>query len=508
MTSAMEAARRAIRAYGLEQGATLPMVSNFCALWPEFDRDKLRPIQRACEEIADRPNKLYLIEAPMGEGKTEAAVYLAARMAEEFGKTGIYIALPTSATSNQMNERINRLFQAHKLPPSRLLHSMAWLVDEVSAGKPIQSEDADSMSTWLRPLRRGLLSQNAVGTVDQALAAVLEVKYSVLRLLGLAEKVLIIDEVHAYDAYMSQIIERLLAWCHALNIPVVLLSATLPKEKKKLMLEAYGAEPTSRDSDSYPLITSVDSAGKLIETEADAFIRREYLFLQHEVLNDYAETANLVLTLCGDGCICVLLNTVKAAQQTYFKLKEQIPQDVRLLLFHARFTAKRRQEIENECIRLFGKNSAERPQKAILVCTQVVEQSLDVDFDTMITEIAPIDLLLQRAGRVHRHMETRRPAKFDSPVIHVLIPSGEEYQGTEAVYEKLFLNRTKRYLGLSRMIRVPEDMRDAVETVYSKGSGEDETEDRFRADYETRMERNHAGGVILQEPHKDYFFAA
>lgn len=505
--AAIKAAQKAIRAYGLTQGMALPAFSDFCELWPQIDRTTLRPIQTACETAAARPNAFYLIEAPMGEGKTEAAVYLASHMMREYGKTGIYVALPTSATSNQMNGRINQLFTQHALPPSRLLHSMAWLVDEISAENPIQSEEASVMSLWLKPLRRGLLSQNAVGTVDQALAAVLMVKYTVLRLLGLAEKVLIIDEIHAYDAYMDQMIERLLSWCRVLNIPVVLLSATLPKEKKIKLLEACGARKGINCSDNYPLISSVDAAGKLIEIETEACIRRQYCFKQYRILNDYTAVTELAVELYEEGCVCIMLNTVSAAQEMYRRIKSSISQDVQLLLFHARFTARRRQEIENECIRLFGKNSMERPHKAVLICTQVVEQSLDVDFDSMITEIAPIDLLLQRAGRVHRHDCTVRPPKLVSPTVHVLVPNGTDYKGTEAVYEKLLLERTRKYLGNSRIIRVPEDIRDTIEAVYTNKVEEDEAENSFRAELEKKMMRSRATGVILEEPHEEYFFA-
>ena len=125
----------------------------------------------------------------------------------------------------------------------RLLHAMAWLVEQQSVQPDvIQTEDERSARKWLEPMRRGMLESNAVGTVDQAMLAVMMVKYGVLRLLGLAGKVLVIDEIHAYDTYMSGILLCLLQWCKALEIPVVLLSATLPLAKKQQLLSVFTDE--------------------------------------------------------------------------------------------------------------------------------------------------------------------------------------------------------------------------------------------------------------------------
>lgn len=178
------------------------------------------------------------------------------------------------------------------------------------------------------------------------------------------------------------------------------------------------------------------------------------------------------------GCVCVLMNTVKAAQEVYRILQTKLGDlgllagDVTTLLFHARFTVGRRNEIEQQCLRLFGRDAGDhRPNRAILVATQVVEQSLDLDFDTMISELAPIDLLLQRAGRVHRHRERKRPEGLEEPVIHVLVPNETASEDVNeryglSVYDSFLLYNTEQLLGKGVSVSVPKDVRGVIGQVY------------------------------------------
>lgn len=505
------AAERTVENCGLVSGTKLPSYDDFCALWPEISREGMRPLQKECAGMDYRGTSLCLLEAPMGEGKTEAALYAVSRMMETCGKDGFYVALPTSATSNQMHNRVNDLFQRHGLAPSRLLHSMAWLVDaqaqqhHASLG---DDDDRQSLAQWLMPLRRGLLSQYAVGTVDQAMMSVLQIKYGVLRLLGLTDKILVVDEIHAYDAYMNQIIERLIEWCRALGIPVVLLSATLPLAKKRKLLAAAGVseyEPSA----SYPLITSVRNDGTVTERPVEAFVRRRYRFALRPVMNDREAVASLAVDkVKNGGCLCLLMDTVKGAQALYPLLKEKAAPDTELIVFHARFTAERRQQIESECIAKFGRNAgANRPKKAILLCTQVVEQSLDVDFDFMMTEIAPIDLLLQRAGRVFRHDGTPRPDGCVCPEIDVLVPPKHNFAAIEMIYYPILLERTEKYLAAHEVIAVPEEMRQCIEEVYSEQSDDGELQKFSEKLFSEQLQEAQAEGVILPSPKDNRFFA-
>jgi CRISPR-associated endonuclease/helicase Cas3 len=265
--------------------------------------------------------------------------------------------------------------------------------------------------------KHGLLAPYGVGTIDQALLAVLQTKHVFVRLFGLAGKCVILDEVHAYDAYMTTLMERLLRWLAALDCPVVLLSATLPRDKRLKLLRAYAGDDLPEAEDvSYPRLTSV-AVGRPPEVrhlQADPDRART-------IKPGWMDEGNLVETLrqalADGGCAAVIRNTVGLAQNTYLQLRDALKaHGIDVELFHARFPFGRRREIEDAVLKRFGKNGgpAERNQR-VLVATQVVEQSLDLDFDVMISDVAPVDLVLQRAGRLHRHTRGQRPRGVNEP---------------------------------------------------------------------------------------------
>lgn len=502
----------AIEDYGLRSQKSFPCYEKFCDLFAEFQPSQMRELQKACERLDKNAARLVVIEAPMGEGKTEAALYLTSHMIKNTGKTGFYIAMPTAATGNQMYFRMEKLLKEHGAGDARLMHGMAWIVEE--AQQKYQSniddgDDSDAANDWLRPLRKAMLGQYGVGTVDQVMMAAMTVKYGVLRLLGLMGKTLIIDEVHAYDTYMNTIIERLLEWCGALKIPVVLLSATLPAKKKENLLKSYGARIDARLSSAYPLITVVNEDKALNEIAvAGVHMKREFHIYTQNILGDTQATANLAFSMAEKGgCVCVMLNTVKRAQEVYKALREMRFGGT-LKLFHARFLAEDRQRIEDEAVRMFGKNAGNsRPQSAILVCTQVVEQSLDLDFDLMITELAPIDLLLQRLGRLYRHDGTKRPDGYTKPNAYVLLCGCEKYETHLQMYEPLTLRRTQALLERADTLSVPSAMREMIEYVYGgEARDEDLSVEAARKAFKEALEGGNAEAATLPEPHADYAF--
>lgn len=430
-----------------------------------------RPLQETLLTKDISPG-LIIIEAPMGEGKTEAAWILAEKWRNQ-GYRGMYMALPTMATSDSLflryrEDYLKQLFPHEK---AKLVHGMAWLRDEKEPEKT--PEIGESMgegalaATWFRPTRRAMLAAHGVGTVDQAMLAGMKVKFGFLRLYGLTGRILVIDEVHAYDAYMSAIITHLLQWCSCLKIPVILLSATLSSRQRQDMIEAYGSTGTPGKGDApYPLITVAES-GKEIQTLATAACSSRTLrieLLPGSLGNSKATAKKAEELVQKGGCCCVILNTVKQAQEVYEEL--QLPEHQKKL-FHARFTAKDRQEITEKVLRLFGKDRTNRPEKFVLVATQVVEQSLDVDFDHMISEIAPLDLLLQRSGREHRHQK-----RAHSPILHILLPhlnsceKEPDFGNTGYVYAKKPLLRTLALLENHPEMHLPEDFRPLIENCY------------------------------------------
>lgn len=455
-----------------------------------------RPIQSACEAVAQARPGLCLIEAPMGEGKTEAALYLASQWGANVGLGGLYVGLPTAATSNQMYGRVSEFLGSHDLTAAakaRLVHGMAWLLDDATpeTSPNLESGDEERLALdWFRPKKRALLAPYGVGTVDQALMSVLYVRHGFLRLFGLAGKVLIVDEVHAYDAYMTEILTLLLRWCASLRVPVILLSATLPVSRRKALADAYAPGVAgllgtgSVSADAYPLLTLVSPEGDVSERSVPASSRSlQVEVLRHPGLLGRPEaTADLVAerVRATGGCHAIIVNTVRGAQAVYRSLRARLEEvgagEVRLLLFHSRFAAERRQEIEALTLAWFDRRSllpegheerTERPTAAVLVATQVVEQSLDLDFDELFTEIAPVDLLLQRAGRLHRHERGERPTGKEAR-LHLLLPEEEstEFGPTERVYDRYVLLRTLVCLAGKERWELPADVRPLVDAVY------------------------------------------
>lgn len=504
-----------------------------------------RPVQQLLLE-KDIPPCLVIIEAPMGEGKTEAAWILAEKWRDK-GYYGMYMALPTMATSDSLHGRYHNdyLIKLNRGRGVKLVHGMAWLRDEKEPkrlpqiGEPGDEDDQSFAAAWFRPTRRAMLAAHGVGTIDQAMLAGMNVKFGFLRLAGLANRVLVIDEVHAYDAYMSAIIARLLQWCSCLRIPVILLSATLSARQRTEMIEAYGA--TNGDpgpNASYPLVTIVEPGKEAWTVSADASSNRTLKIETHAgLLGDAKKSAAKAIELVKDGgCCCVILNTVKQAQAVYEELKK-LPVNEKLL-FHSRFSASDRKDISEKVIDLFGKGHWEgegderrhvppnRPSKFVLVATQVVEQSLDVDFDYMISELAPIDLLLQRSGRIKRHSRDKNGNIVDGtdqrgePVIHILVPIVEGTKPpkmgvSEVIYQRYPLLRTlevlkeKKQRG-NKQVRLPEEFRPLIEAVYGEAlptsASEEDIEmarllwNEFQWDLASQ-----AGQFLLCEPMADEF---
>jgi CRISPR-associated endonuclease/helicase Cas3 len=475
-------AEKAIKNLDLNNNEPIGFIDTFDDAFKEF-KGKARPLQKRTENlIRDKSPGLLIIEAPMGEGKTEAALFAASHWMSKYDKAGLYFGLPTSATSNLMYERLKEYLYKHdyKNKPN-LIHSNAWLYDEKTPENILNAEneeDAETMFNWYKPHRRALLSQFGVGSVDQVMLGVLRTKFWFLRIFALYNKVLIIDEVHAYDAYMTTIIKRLLKICGALNIPVILLSATLPIQKKRELMEAYINEPINKTeiSEKYPLISLINEKENNSVFYENTYINRKIKLINHEeILLDYEKIAEISIDkIKNGGCCCILMNTVKEAQEVYERLQDKADHSVKKLLLHARFKAKDRGIIENSLNDLFGKRSTlengKRPEKAILVATQVVEQSMDLDFDIMISAIAPIDLLLQRMGRVFRHERTRKWK--EEPEFHVLLPEENQFGNTKHVYEKYLLLKTIKALNDIKTIKLPDDIRRLTEEVYGEYKGE------------------------------------
>ncbi len=442
------------------------------------------PLQRAMITLFPElePPFLVIIEAPTGCGKTEAALLLAEHSRIHHGGQGAYVAMPTMATSNQMHQRVREALaqSAPDLPEPLLVHSQALWRNRpplISAPEDLAKSDTIEDMAWFIPRKRSLLAPFGVGTVDQALLSVLQTRHFFVRLHALAHKVIVFDEVHAYDTYQSQLLERLLVWLQATGASVIILSATLPRATRQRLWDAYkphdlispaGVEP------SYPCITyrSPRSAGSLALQWENKQRVVSLARIDYEV-NTIVE--DLRKRLVHGGCAAVICNTVARAQEVYLALREAhlVPADD-LTLFHARYPAAWRDEIEQNVLTRYGKTvRRDGRHSSIVVATQVIEQSLDLDLDYMITDLAPIDLLIQRAGRLHRHgraaEERARPVA--EPILSIAIPPLDEegvpsFGSDGYVYEPYILLRTFLALQGRHSLTTPFDTPDLIAAVY------------------------------------------
>ncbi|HLD64934.1 MAG TPA: CRISPR-associated helicase Cas3', partial [Pseudomonas sp.] len=437
-----------------------------------------RPLQREADRLLDgvQGPALLLVEAPMGEGKTELAFLAHLRLQVANQHRGLYVALPTQATGNALFKRALTFLQGFAGDTAldvQLVHGGAALSEQVVQLRGIFGAPGESVasSAWFSQRRRPLLSPYGVGTVDQALFAALNVKHHFVRLWGLSNRVVVLDEVHAYDTYTSGLIEALLRWLKALGSSVVLMSATLPTQRRDALLRAWGVASESIPELAYPRLLLADDRGLQGATCASRPLPPISLQAVAEDLDSLAACA-LELLQFG-GCGALIVNTVDRAQTLYRALKEQLGEDTYLLLFHARFPADQRSEQEQEVLARFGQDGV-RPESALLIATQVAEQSLDICFDFMLTDLAPVDLILQRAGRLHRHQRTRPEAHAEAKLfVAGLDPEHlPDLKATawEYIYEPYILGRTWALLSRETELQLPGDIDRLVQAVY----GDDE----------------------------------
>ncbi|WP_460997521.1 CRISPR-associated helicase Cas3' [Trueperella pyogenes] len=464
--------------------------------------EQARPIQSAVVETAQSAvgPMLMIIEAPTGEGKTEAGLAAAHVLGQKLGAQGVYVAAPTMATANGLFERVidwaRHSSRGGSVASMYLAHSKNRLSEQFQRLRfAARKEDATSLTRgsdseenmgglvahqWLSGSRKGLLSDFVVGTVDQVLMMALKVRFSMLRHTALAGKVILIDEVHAYDAYMSQYLYRVLQWCARYGMNVILMSATLPPAQRKKLAAAYGsaimsdstAATESLEVSSYPLVSVVDTNGvRAISVpprpdDAQITVRR---------IDDALGTLRSTLgELLDDGGVALIIcNTIRRAQEAYRELSTAFPGEVEL--HHAAFIASDRsakEDVLRERLGLRSRRGAGRPWRQIIVATQVAEQSLDIDADVLITDIAPVDLIIQRAGRIHRHERPLddRPVKLRKPMIFVRgvcdeggVPKFDS--GTEFIYGEAILLSTMAHL--PEVIGRPSDVPELVRCVYA-----------------------------------------
>jgi CRISPR-associated endonuclease/helicase Cas3 len=495
-------AEQAMCESGLLVSTTSDASTNTATLFD--DLGTLRSLQLAIDtipiEILQSPS-LTIIEAPTGEGKTEAALALAHRIAHITGTDELYYALPTMATSNQMFSRLQTHLQKRLGLDAaiKLVHGQAYLMeDELRAETPValmqplengEHFEANESVEWFNSKKRALLAPFGVGTIDQAELAALNVKHAALRMMGLVGKVVIVDEVHAYDTYMTTIVERLLRWLATMNTSVILLSATLPKSRREQLAKTYARQLdlTAEQSDAYPGLLVLSANGTHHASpqvwQPNRIIELRQLHWGDDDARAKAEW--LVNAVANGGCVCWITNTVKRSQRIFAELQNITSPGIDLDLLHSQFPLDERQHREDALNKKYGR-VGNRPARGIVVGTQVLEQSLDLDFDVMVSDLAPIDLLLQRAGRLHRHTR-ERPNAHDTPRLYLnfqLTPEGDLKLGTDRrIYAEFIIRATHRALAQRTHIQLPNDYRVLIESVYT--DQEPASDDPLRGAWDT-----------------------
>lgn len=419
---------------------------SFRQLFPHYQPTRL---QAEVAELQTAQSFLLILEEATGGGKTEAALAAA-------GGDGFFFGLPTMATANGLWSRVGSLGGQQGL-----IHGKRWLLPSAMGRAEAWINDSS---------RKALLASIGVGTVDQAMLSVLRTRFGALRLAGLAGHTLIIDEVHAYDPYMTRILERLVEFHAKAGGSVVLLSATMPVSVRHGFVEAWsrgrGTAAPRLDSRDFPLLTWCDGQ-QTCQRHVPSFRRREVGV--RRVTSTEAVLDHVASAVRDGRCAVWIRNTVREALEAFDALSSK---GIACDLFHARFAQGDRLDTEARVQATFGKSSSEEVRRGrVLVATQVVEQSLDLDFDLMVTDLAPIDLVIQRAGRLHRHDRGGRGV----PMLAIHCPTWSEEppadwveawsSGTALVYPdhgRLWL--TLRLLG--DRITLPDDSRRLVEGVY------------------------------------------
>lgn len=453
-----------------------------------------RPLQQAVADALTDLKKpvILLVEAPMGEGKTEAAFFAHLELQRHFGHRGLYVALPTKATGNAMFKRTLKFLQRQGTDRQldlQLLHGGGLLNDTFQNLKVSGVHDPGAggevrAGEWFTNKKRALLSEYGVGTVDQALLPILPVRHHFVRLWGLANRVVVFDEIHAYDAYTGTLLVHLLRWLVALDSSVVLLSATLPPSIRRKLADVVGSDMPESEK-AYPRLSIFCPGEKpcqehfMTDPQRHLNVRLQGtppdLMSVRSVLEEY---------LAGRGMGLALVNTVQRAQDLYGLFPEgeplehegqrvgkRLPDGTEVFLFHARFPADRRQKREDQALEAFGEG-AKRTGRKILIATQVVEQSLDLDFDLITTDLAPIDLVLQRAGRLWRHTRTSRPVS--EPILLIAGLAGDEPPSFGKplwwgkVYREDILLRTWCLLRAKQNLRLPDEIDTLVQSVYEE----------------------------------------
>ncbi|GAB2525908.1 CRISPR-associated helicase Cas3' [Nocardiopsis aegyptia] len=451
-----------------------------------FRKSPPRPLQQAVEKVLNQCAEpgVLVVEAPTGEGKTRAGLQAAADLSRRLGLGGLYLATPTKALSKQAADDVRELMRATNSPLDvNLVYSGA--AAELRAGRQEDQirptavgehehsgdEDGQDSLEWFTR-KRGLAFPVGVGTIDQLVKSVIRSGHNYLGMTSVSNKVVIVDEAHAYDLYTGLLVDQFLWFCGWVGVPVVLMSATLPANRREELLEYWhaGAEGRAPDPERTRVVEpgswqvtwsgaqrSAQSFDLSDETRGRGPVR-----VEHVSDSPAAIAARVVERVGAVGTAIVVLNTRVRAQDVHDRIADLLESATRrpeLVLFTGESQGVARTEVEARVRMLLGKGSPE-DRHAIVVGTQVLEHGLDIDADLMVSDLCPVDLLFQRAGRLHRHARHNRPPGVKTPLLLIADTDPAEREarrpsartslgfstGTSSIYLPWILGRTRAVL--------------------------------------------------------------
>lgn len=452
--------------------------------------------------ILPQPGERWVLEAATGSGKTEAALSLYARLRASGLVAGLMFALPTRATARAMHGRVSDLLHAlHGSTAPSVTLGIGGVAPELRTAAAITSSDTieyhndddedartSALTTWsTSDMRKYLSGEVVVGTIDQALLAALAVRFAHQRLACLSRHLLVIDEVHAHDDYVLETLRVLLDAHRSAGGIALLMSATLPS---RALQRLAGQHPDSVPSLQESLDRPYPALSKL--TPQRAWITTGYRDTApsrdiHWSLTSESDALEVTMSAAHQGArVCVLRNTVRDAQATIDTLSSRGAEnllwrpkpDGPTPAYHARYAQPDREYLDTEILKAFGKDAA-NAGGVILTATQVIEQSLDVDFDLLITDLAPVEVVLQRIGRLHRHRRQHRPPGYEQPQALIIAPNPVDPnnergpRGVGTVYRNLpALELTRRAILRAPTITLPSGYRALIEGAYHPDSVE------------------------------------
>jgi CRISPR-associated endonuclease/helicase Cas3 len=480
-----------------------------------------KPAQVACG--ASDLGPIVVLESETGSGKTEAALWRFKVLFEAGQVDSLAFLLPTRVSATAIHKRVTgfmaKLFPNPALRPPVVLAVPGYMrVDGFDAAKVLPDFNVlwpDDVQADARPKfwaaensKRYFSSAAAVGTIDQLLLSALEVKHSHMRASALLRSLIVVDEVHASDAYMGQLLTVALERHASAGGHALLLSATLCGEVRGQLVQAgiqAGAQHALSASDAaalsdgsapYPCLTDIRGS-RALGAAADALPQKSVRVRLVPALQDADAVAALVADAVRAGAkVLVIRNTVRLALETQHALERRLGADHPAFfrcngivgMHHGRYSGADRRLLDAQVEAAFGRESASASAPVVLVGTQTLEISLDCDADLLVTDLCPMDVMLQRIGRLHRHPDQRdayRPAGYKKPHLVVLQPSNRNLGtllgrhprapglgiGPRSAYENLIaIEATLQQLESRAVLTIPADNRELVEACTDSGT--------------------------------------